>query len=56
MRVTLATGIPEAVVRAVSLEYLDPAAVDVDAWAADPRALVVPDAGEVLYRLRAGAT
>ncbi|WP_298455417.1 lactate racemase domain-containing protein [uncultured Cellulomonas sp.] len=50
--VTLATGIPEAVVRAANLDYLDPAEVDVDAWATDPGALVVPQAGEVLYRLR----
>jgi nickel-dependent lactate racemase len=50
--VTLATGIPEAVVRAINLDYLDPAQVDLDAWADDPDTLVVPEAGEVLYRLR----
>ena len=50
--VTLATGIPEDVVRAVDLDYLDPAEVDVVAWAADPDTLVVPQAGEVLHRLR----
>ncbi|MFC4071987.1 lactate racemase domain-containing protein [Actinoplanes subglobosus] len=50
--VTLATGIPEQVVRAANLDYLDPAAVDVDALAADPETLVVPQAGEVLFRLR----
>jgi nickel-dependent lactate racemase len=50
--VTLATGIPEEQVRAINLEYLDPAEVDPDAWAADPDTLVVPQAGEVLYRLR----
>jgi nickel-dependent lactate racemase len=50
--VTLATGIPERVVRAVDLNYLDPATVDVAAFAADPETLVVPDAGEVLFRLR----
>jgi nickel-dependent lactate racemase len=50
--VTLATGIPEDVVRSVNLDYLDPADVDVDNWAADPSALVVPQAGEVLFRLR----
>ncbi|GGL04166.1 lactate racemase domain-containing protein [Mangrovihabitans endophyticus] len=50
--VTLATGIPEHVVRAVGLDYLSPAAVDVQAYRADPQTLVVPDAGEVLYRLR----
>ncbi len=34
--VTLATGIPEAVVRAANLNYLDPALLDLDAEAADP--------------------
>nr|GID87184.1 hypothetical protein Ade03nite_61080 [Actinoplanes derwentensis] len=46
--VTLATGIPEYVVRAANLDYLDPAAVDTSA----PGAFVVPHAGEVLFRLR----
>jgi lactate racemase len=50
--VTLATGIPEDVVRAVNLDYLDPASVDPDLFAADPETLVVPQAGEVLFRLR----
>jgi nickel-dependent lactate racemase len=50
--VTLATGIPEERVRAVSLDYLDPAEVDPEAWAADPETLVVPRAGEDLFRLR----
>jgi hypothetical protein len=50
--VTLATGIPEAVVRSVNLDYLDPASVDVADFDADPDTLVVPDAGEVLYRLQ----
>jgi nickel-dependent lactate racemase len=49
--VTLATGIDEATTRAVGLNYLDPASVDVDSYAADPGTLVVPDAGEQLYRL-----
>jgi nickel-dependent lactate racemase len=51
VRVVLATSIPEDVVRRANLGYLDPASVDVDTWSADPDALVVPDAGEVLYRL-----
>ena len=51
VRVTLATGIPESVVRRANLAYLDPAGIDLDDWQADPLALVVPDAGEVLYRL-----
>lgn len=50
--VTLATGIPEDVVRSINLDYLDPAAVDPQEWAADPDTLVVPQAGEVLFRLR----
>jgi nickel-dependent lactate racemase len=50
--VTLATGIPEAVVRRANLGYLAPGAVAIETWAADPGTLVVPDAGEVLYRLR----
>jgi nickel-dependent lactate racemase len=52
VRVTLATGIPEATVRRANLDFLDPADVDIDDWTADPDTLVVPDAGEVLYRLR----
>jgi len=52
--VTLATGIPEEVVRAANLDYLDPALVDVLAYEADPDTLVVPQAGEVLFRLREG--
>jgi hypothetical protein len=50
--VTLATGISEAVTRSVNLDYLDPAGIDPAAWAQDPNTLVVPDAGEDLYRLR----
>jgi len=53
--VTLATGIPEEVVRAVNLSYLDPATVDVAAYEADPDTFVAPHAGEVLYRLRTTA-
>ena len=50
--VTLATGIPEERVRAANLDYLDPAEVDLDGWVDDPDTLVVPHAGEVLFRLR----
>ena len=52
VQVTLATGIPEDVCRAVNVGYLDPATVDVAAFRADQGTLVVPDAGEVLFRLR----
>src|SRR5690606_6417485 len=53
--VTLATGIDEETTRAVGLEYHDPALIDPEEWAKDPGTLVVPDAGEVLHRLRPGA-
>jgi lactate racemase len=52
VRVVLATGIPETVTRRANLDYLDPTSIDRADWEADPEALVVPDAGEVLYRLR----
>jgi lactate racemase len=52
--VTLATGIPEDVVRSVNLNYLDPATVDLTAYEADPDTFIEPHAGEVLYRLRPG--
>ena len=53
--VTLATGIPEDVVRSVNLNYLDPATIDIAAYEADPDTFVEPHAGEVLYRLRPGS-
>jgi nickel-dependent lactate racemase len=52
VRVTLATAIPEEVCRAANLGYLDPSSVDVGAFEADPDTLVVPRAGEMLFRLR----
>ncbi len=53
IRVTLATGISAADCHAVHLGYRDPASIDVAVWAArsDSELLVVPRAGEVLYRL-----
>jgi hypothetical protein len=51
VRVTLATAIPEDVRRAANLGYLDPALVDPAAFAAGPDILVVPRAGETLFRL-----
>lgn len=49
--VTLASGLDEQATRALGLNYLDPADIDPDAWARDPDTLVVPDAGEILFRL-----
>ncbi len=54
--VTLASGIPEEVVRAANLDYLDPATIDPAAWEGRPNTLVVAEAGEDLYRLRPTGT
>jgi nickel-dependent lactate racemase len=53
VRVTLATGIPEEACRAHNVGYLDPGSVDPDERRGreDGGVLVVPDAGEVPYRL-----
>jgi len=50
IRVTLATGIPRERCERIDLGYLDPASVDVEAWKKDPDTLVVPRAGELLFR------
>jgi nickel-dependent lactate racemase len=57
IQVTLATGIPRAVCEQIHLGYRDPAGIDPSEWAArsDPNVLVVPKAGEYLYRLKATA-
>ena len=54
IRVTLATGIPRERCEAVNLGYLDPASIDIEAWQGreDKGILVIPRAGEQLYRLR----
>jgi nickel-dependent lactate racemase len=52
IEVVLATGIDAETTRALGLSYMDPASIDVAVWSRDPDTLVVPDAGEVLYRLR----
>jgi nickel-dependent lactate racemase len=54
IRVTLATGIPEAECKAVNLGYRDPASIHIDEWLArqDENLLVVPRAGEFLYRIK----
>ena len=51
IRVTLATGIPRERCERIDLGYLDPASVDFEEWKKDPDALVVPRAGEMLYRV-----
>jgi nickel-dependent lactate racemase len=49
--VTLATAIPPADCAAVNLGWADPAGLDLAALAADEDTLVIPKAGEQLYRL-----
>jgi hypothetical protein len=51
VQITLATGIPEDVCHA-DLGYLNPARVDAVEFACDPGTLVLPRAGETLFRLR----
>ncbi len=54
VEVTLATGIAEERCRRINLGYRDPATIDVADWTGREREgiLVVPRAGEMLYRLR----
>lgn len=54
IRVTLATGIPAERCERVNLGYMPPEEVDVEAWKnrEDEGILVVPYAGEMLYRLK----
>ncbi len=53
-RVTLATRIPREVCESINLGYLDPDSIDIADFEADPDTLVVPNAGEILFRLREG--
>ena len=57
IRVTLATGIPEARCRRINLGYLDPSGIRLDEWNGREAegVLVVPRAGEMLYRLSPAA-
>ena len=51
--VTLATGISEERCRAMNLNYLDPATLDIDAFPKDdPDYLFIPHAGEMLFRVK----
>jgi nickel-dependent lactate racemase len=54
IKVTLATGIPEARCRQINLGYLDPATINFADWRnrEDEGILFVPKAGEMLYRLK----
>ena len=54
VQVTLATSIPEERCRRVNLGYLDPASIRREEWEnrEDEGILVIPRAGEMLYRLK----
>jgi nickel-dependent lactate racemase len=58
IQVTLATGIPEERCRRINLGYLDPASIRVEDWKGREAdgVIVVPRAGEMLYRLAPAAT
>ena len=50
--VTLATGISKERSAAINLGYKDPDTVDARDFQGDPKTLVIPRAGEMLYRVR----
>ncbi|MEL4505316.1 lactate racemase domain-containing protein [Luteococcus sp. H138] len=52
IKVTLATKIPREVCEQVNLGYLDPDSLDLEAEAKAPGTLVVPNAGEILFKLK----
>lgn len=54
LKVTLATQISKEVCESINLGYLDPETIDLDALAAEEGTTVIPNAGEILYRYRAG--
>ena len=56
INVTLATGIPPERCQRINLGYLDPETINVREWQGreDEDVLVVPRAGEMLYRVREG--
>jgi nickel-dependent lactate racemase len=58
IQVTLATGIPEERCRRINLGYLDAAGIRVEDWKGREAdgVIVVPRAGEMLYRLAPAAT
>jgi len=57
IRVTLATGIPRERCQRINLGYMDPSTIDLGDWEGheDNGVLLVPKAGESLYRLGSGS-
>jgi len=58
IKVTLATAIPEERCRKLCLGYMDPASINLDEWQGreDEGILLVPKAGEMLYRIKPNGT
>jgi nickel-dependent lactate racemase len=58
VQVTLATGVPEERCRRVNLGYLDPSSINLDDWRnrEGEGIVLIPRAGEVLYRLKRSGT
>jgi len=56
IKVTLATRIPKERCERLSLGYLNPDEIDLESWQeeTDEATLLVPKAGEMLYRVRRG--
>jgi nickel-dependent lactate racemase len=52
LRVTLATQISKEVCDSINLGYLDPATVDLEALGQEEGTIVIPNAGEILFRAR----
>jgi nickel-dependent lactate racemase len=54
--VTLATSIAKETCESINLAYRDVKAIDIQRWKEDEETLVVEEAGQVLYRLKDGAS
>jgi len=54
IEVVLATSIPPQVCQQVNLAYRDPCSIRPDEWQGEEDVLVVPNAGETLWRLKGG--
>ncbi len=52
VQVTLASKVSRERTEAVGLEWVDPASIDLARYKDDPDVMIVPNAGEVLYRLQ----
>ena len=58
INVTFATGIPQERCQRLNLGYLDPASINIEEWRGreNEGVVVIPRAGETLFRLRAPRT